>query len=365
MILDAAGFAALKGRTTMVAGGFDPLHEGHIAYFNAAAALNLPVVCSVDHDRYIERKHRVILHQRQRAQVIDALKPIAHTYLNPASTVEALQVIRPKIFVKGNDWQGRLPQEEVDVCNKLGIEIRFVPTKINSSSDLLAQLQPREHQALNEFETFVFDQTMPEAGKYDREYFQGAWRAEDRYDLESRRNIEGRHPHVIKEVFSPRRVIDMGCGPGYLMHLLHELDIEADGLDLSPAARQIATAAVRERIKLGSILDAGLPDRVYDLVICREVLEHLPVIDVHRAVQNMCRISSRYVYVTTRFHPRPTTLLDVTNEFHVDPTHITVMNKNLLRLMFILAGFRRREDLESRMDWLKKDRVLVYERVER
>ena len=66
--------------------------------------------------------------------------------------------------------------------------------------------------------------------------------------------------------------------------------------------------------------------------------------------------------MTTRFHPNPTSLFDVTTEFDVDPTHITCMNKEMLRLMFVLQGFRRRPDLEARMDWLNKNRVLVYEK---
>ena len=31
----------------MVDGGFDPLHEGHIAYFAAAAELGVPVLCNL------------------------------------------------------------------------------------------------------------------------------------------------------------------------------------------------------------------------------------------------------------------------------------------------------------------------------
>jgi hypothetical protein len=38
------------------------------------------------------------------------------------------------------------------------------------------------------------------------------------------------------------------------------------------------------------------------------------------------------------------------------------LNKNLLRALFVVNGFRRRADLEARMDWLDKRRVLVYER---
>ena len=38
------------------------------------------------------------------------------------------------------------------------------------------------------------------------------------------------------------------------------------------------------------------------------------------------------------------------------------MNMDMLRLMFVLQGFRRRSDLETRMDWMNKGRVLVYEK---
>jgi hypothetical protein len=76
----------------------------------------------------------------------------------------------------------------------------------------------------------------------------------------------------------------------------------------------------------------------------------------------MCAMSSRYIYVTTRFHPSPSSLLDIADERQVDPTHITLMTNALLRVLFVLEGFRSRPDLERRMDWLNKGRVLVYEK---
>jgi len=87
------------------------------------------------------------------------------------------------------------------------------------------------------------------------------------------------------------------------------------------------------------------------------------VLEVRKAVAEMCRVSSKFIYLTTRFHPSPVSLLDVTTEFHVDPTHITCLNKDFLRVLFILEGFRSRPDLEDKMDWLKKGRVMVFEKV--
>jgi hypothetical protein len=113
---------------------------------------------------------------------------------------------------------------------------------------------------------------------------------------------------------------------------------------------------------VGPVTDERLPGNSYDLVICREVFEHLTVLQVREAVRNICRVSSRFAYVTTRFHPDPHTLLDVTTQFDVDPSHITLLNKDLLRLFFVLEGFRQRKDLEDRIDWMGKGRVLVYEK---
>lgn len=217
---------------------------------------------------------------------------------------------------------------------------------------------------ITEFEAQVFAQKPVGAGHYDSEYFTGDWRAEgNNYSLETRRQIEARNPALITQVFQPTRVLDLGCGPGALMHLLWELGVQADGIDFAESSRQLATPEVRDRITVGQVTDPTLkPAGSYDLVICREVLEHLTVLQVRRAVANMVRMTSRFIYVTTRFHPCPASLLDFTTQFDVDPSHITLLNKDMLRLMFVLEGCRSRPDLEEKMDWGRKGRVLVLEK---
>ena len=214
-----------------------------------------------------------------------------------------------------------------------------------------------------EFEAAVFAQKPTPAGHYDSEYFTGDWRAGgNNYSIETRRQIEAKNPALIKDVFQPVRVLDLGCGPGALMHLLGELGVDADGIDFAEGSRRLATPEVRDRIAIGTTYDRIKPDNAYDLVICREVLEHLTVFQVKKTVENMARMTSRFIYCTTRFHPEPASLVDFTTQFDVDPTHITLLNKEFLRLLFVLEGCRSRPDLEARMDWLNKGRVLVMEK---
>lgn len=217
---------------------------------------------------------------------------------------------------------------------------------------------------ITEFEQRVHEQQSVGARHYDAEYFTGDWRdAGNNYSLETRRLIEAKNPLLIKEVFQPKKVLDLGCGPGALMHLLGELGVDVDGIDFAQSSKELATPQVRDRITVGQVADATLkPDKAYDLVVCREVLEHLTVLQVKNVVANMARMTSKYIYVTTRFHPSPANLLDFTTQFDVDPSHITLLNKDMLRLMFVLEGCRSRPDLEARMDWGHKGRVLVLEK---
>jgi 2-polyprenyl-3-methyl-5-hydroxy-6-metoxy-1,4-benzoquinol methylase len=218
---------------------------------------------------------------------------------------------------------------------------------------------------ITDFETRVLDQKSVASGHYDAEYFTGEWReGGNNYSLEARRQIEAKNPFLIKDVFQPGSVLDLGCGPGALMHLLWEIGVDVEGIDFAESSVQLATPEVRDRITVGQVTDVTLkPADAYDLVICREVLEHLTVLQVRLAVANMVRMTSKFIYVTTRFHPNPASLLDFTTQFDVDPSHITLLNKDMLRLMFILEGCRSRPDLEARMDWGNKGRVLVLEKL--
>jgi len=137
VIVASEQLGELRGRVSMVDGGFDPLHAGHIAYFREAAALGLPVLCNLAPDAWVERKHPPLLPQEERAQVVDAIRFVDYVHVADGPTVDTLRALRPRYYVKGTDWRDRLPDDETEACQELGIEVVFLDTMLGSSSELV------------------------------------------------------------------------------------------------------------------------------------------------------------------------------------------------------------------------------------
>jgi cytidyltransferase-like protein len=143
MIITTPELPSLAGTVTMVSGGFDPLHGGHIAYFRAASELGLPLLCNVSSDEWVARKHPPLLTRDERLQVIDALRFVAYTHAEQTTTEDVLAQLRPRYFAKGADWRDRLPEGERTVCAEHGVEIVFLDTVVDSSTEVLRRYHGR------------------------------------------------------------------------------------------------------------------------------------------------------------------------------------------------------------------------------
>ena len=90
----------------------------------------------------------------------------------------------------------------------------------------------------------------------------------------------------------PRRVLEVGCGEGIVLATLAERlpGARFDGLELDETALEQArlrcpvTTLVR-----GDACELPFGDRSFDLVVCLEVLEHLP--EPRRALQEIRRVA--------------------------------------------------------------------------
>jgi cytidyltransferase-like protein len=144
MIVSFDELPGLRGSVGMVDGGFDPLHRGHIEYFRAAAALGVPVLCNISSDAYVSTKHPVFLPEEQRAAIIDAIRYIDYTHVSRVDTETVLSELRPRYYIKGADWRGRLPAAQIEICAAHAIEIVYLDTVLDSSSRILRDFA-RQH----------------------------------------------------------------------------------------------------------------------------------------------------------------------------------------------------------------------------
>ncbi|HEY1303455.1 MAG TPA: adenylyltransferase/cytidyltransferase family protein [Vicinamibacterales bacterium] len=146
MIVSFDQLTRYRGAVAMVDGAFDPLHRGHVEYFKAATELGVPLLCNVASDRYVRTKHPPLLSEGDRAAIVDAIRFITYTHVNQFDTETILRELRPRYYVKGKDWIGRLPPDQVTICGELGIEVVYLDTVLDSSSRILQQFT-REQQS--------------------------------------------------------------------------------------------------------------------------------------------------------------------------------------------------------------------------
>ena len=139
MILLTEELRLYTNKLALVDGSFDPIHDGHIKYFEAASQQGMPVLCNVAPDSWTSSKHKVLLNQEQRGIVLDSIKYLDFVHLSSISTAEVIKLLEPRIYIKGNDWltRGGIPEIEESLCRNLGIEILYLQTVTNSSSKLL------------------------------------------------------------------------------------------------------------------------------------------------------------------------------------------------------------------------------------
>lgn len=130
--------------------------------------------------------------------------------------------------------------------------------------------------------------------------------------------------------YNPKTVADVGCAYGMLVENLCDLGVNARGFDISPYAISNARDDVKSRLKVHSILD-DLPligGKLYDLVVCIEVLEHLPPEHANRAVAVLCAASDRVIFSSSP------------DDFD-EPTHFNVLPTAAWIKLFETQGFRK------------------------
>lgn len=101
---------------------------------------------------------------------------------------------------------------------------------------------------------------------------------------------------IVRSI-NPKRVLDVGCGKGFLVESLRDRGVEAYGFDISEYAIGEVRADVRPYCWVAPVT-AGIKER-YDLITCIEVCEHLSQDEAAQAVRQMTIHSDAILFSST------------------------------------------------------------------
>jgi cytidyltransferase-like protein len=135
-------------RLVAIAGGFDPIHYGHVRHILAAKELGDILVVIVGTDNHMRlKKGFVFMPMLERMEIISAIYGVDDVWpsIDPDGTVvETLKMLRPDVYAKGGDRTPEtMPLREIEVCKQIGCKVVYGVggEKIQSSSNLVGKLK--------------------------------------------------------------------------------------------------------------------------------------------------------------------------------------------------------------------------------
>lgn len=93
------------------------------------------------------------------------------------------------------------------------------------------------------------------------------------------------------------KALDVGCGTGEGMRWAIDQGLDVYGIDFADAREAWKNWGVEDRCQIAPANNIPYPDESFDLVVCLDVLEHIPEEDVLDVLKEMRRVGSLcYVY---------------------------------------------------------------------
>jgi len=121
-------------------GCYDPLHPGHVTHLEEAAEFGSHLIVSLTLDEFVHKgPKRPYLKWAERALMLRALRCV-DLVVPSRNAWEAIREQKPNVFVKGGDWEGRLPLQTIEACNEVGAEIRFTKSQRFGTAEMVRRL---------------------------------------------------------------------------------------------------------------------------------------------------------------------------------------------------------------------------------
>lgn len=136
----------------------------------------------------------------------------------------------------------------------------------------------------------------------------------------------------IVDDFSPKNMLDTGCNKGFLVECLRNKGVDAFGIDISKYAINSAHESIRDYCRVASISDPL--DKMYDVIISVEVLEHIEKSESETAIANLCNHTDKILFSSSPHD-------------YGEVTHINVQPPEVWAQIFARNNFYRDLDYDA------------------
>ncbi|MFC1648859.1 class I SAM-dependent methyltransferase [Nanoarchaeota archaeon] len=138
--------------------------------------------------------------------------------------------------------------------------------------------------------------------------------------------------NIIESLPKKAKVLDIGCSHGGFLNFIHNIrpDLQLYGCDLSDVSKLLPKFV---KFIQKDVINEDIKQKDFNLVISRHLIEHLQVQDVPKYFDRCYKLLKKggiFFNLTPRWH----------KGFYSDPTHIRPYNKNSLRRLYEMSGFK-------------------------
>ena len=147
-----------------------------------------------------------------------------------------------------------------------------------------------------------------EKDKYTSWYYKNEYWKEDNPDAQNDRYRYDDIDHskrfkfladLISSNFKFSTFLDVGCGMGHLMRNLIKKGYVGNGIEASnDALKKYLKDFKPDNVLLAGAENIPFANNSFDVVICLDVMEHLPKFDVEQAISELIRVSKDIILLT-------------------------------------------------------------------
>lgn len=151
---------------------------------------------------------------------------------------------------------------------------------------------------------------------YDEQYFEGNASVSSYRRYSDCTHILIQWSDMVEQRFKPKSVLDVGAAYGFVVSWFRRIGVSAEGVEPSAWARSQSKVELHE----GSLPVLPVePGARAELVLCTEVMEHLPPEEVSASLTELARVTSGTLVLLIMLEGHPTA--------HDDAGHLTIRSR--------------------------------------